>query len=101
MNDNHNKNSNHNKNKKNLNGLLIMVAWALVLTVAFNYLSAYSRQASTAATTHEIKYSQFLSMVEEDKVAAVEFVDSPTSWATPLTRTSPSSPCSWAAWTGT
>ena len=47
MNDNHNKNSNHNKNKKNLNGLLIMVAWALVLTVAFNYLSAYSRQAST------------------------------------------------------
>jgi len=40
MNDNHNKNSNHNKNKKNLNGLLIMVAWALVLTVAFNYLSA-------------------------------------------------------------
>ncbi len=75
MNDNHNKNSNHNKNKKNLNGLLIMVAWALVLTVAFNYLSAYSRQASTAATTHEIKYSQFLSMVEEDKVAAVEFVE--------------------------
>ena len=75
MNDNQNKNSNNNKNKKNLNGLLILVAWALVLTVAFNYLSAYSRQASTAATTHEIAYSQFLSLVEEDKVASVEFVE--------------------------
>ena len=56
--DNQNKNPNNNKNKKNLNGLLILVAWAVVLTVVFNYLSAYSRQASTAATTHQVQYSE-------------------------------------------
>ena len=46
MNDNQNRNN--NKNKKNLNGLLILLGWAVVLTVVFNYLSAYSRQATTA-----------------------------------------------------
>ena len=59
MNDNQNKNSNHNnKNKKNLNGLLILVAWAVVLTVLFNYLSVYSKQAASAETTHEIQLEQ-------------------------------------------
>ncbi len=74
MNDNQNrKPNNDNKNKKNMNGLLILLAWAVVLTVVFNYLSAYSQQANTAATTHEIKYSEFVELVEQDKVEAVEF----------------------------
>ena len=30
--------NNNNKNKKNFNGLLILLAWATVLTIAFNYL---------------------------------------------------------------
>ncbi len=73
--DNQNKNPNNNKNKKNLNGLLILVAWAVVLTVVFNYLSAYSRQASTAATTHQVQYSEFKRMVKEGKVESVVFTD--------------------------
>ena len=75
MDNNQNKNSNDNKNKKNINGLLILVGWAVGLTILFNYLSAYSRQASTAATTHEIMYSEFLELVEDDKVAEVVFTE--------------------------
>ena len=73
MNDNQNRNN--NKNKKNLNGLLILLAWAVVLTVVFNYLSAYSREATAAAETHEIKYSEFVDLVEQDKVKEVVFTD--------------------------
>ena len=76
MNDNQNKNSNHNnKNKKNLNGLLILVAWAIVLTVLFNYLSVYSKQAASAETTHEILYSEFKRLVREGQVESVELTE--------------------------
>ncbi len=76
MNDNQNKNSNHNnKNKKNLNGLLILVAWAVVLTVLFNYLSVYSKQAASAETTHEIQYSEFKRLVREGQVESVELTE--------------------------
>ena len=73
MNDHQNRNN--KKNKKNLNGLLILLAWAVVLTVVFNYLSAYSREATAAAETHEIKYSEFVGLVEQDKVKEVVFTD--------------------------
>ncbi len=74
--DNNNKNQNDNKNKKNINGLLILVIWAIVLTVVFNYLSAYSRQANAEASTHEILYTELLDMVEADQVEKVLLVDS-------------------------
>ncbi len=76
MNDNQNKNSNHNnKNKKNLNGLLILVAWAIVLTVLFNYLSVYSKQAASAETTHEIQYSEFKRLVREGQVESIALTE--------------------------
>ena len=76
MDDNQNRNSNNNnKNKKNINGLLILVAWAVGLTVIINYLSAYSRQAATAATTHEIMYSEFKDLVRSGKVESVLLKD--------------------------
>ena len=76
MNDNQNKNSNHNnKNKKNLNGLLILVAWAVVLTVLFNYLSVYSKQAASAETTHEIQYSEFKRLVREGQVESIRLTE--------------------------
>ncbi len=75
MDNNQNNNPNNNKNKKNVNGLLILVAWAIVLTVVFNYLSAASRQANTAASTHEIHYSEFQDLVEEGVVEEVLFAD--------------------------
>ena len=68
-------NSNNNKNKKNVNGLLILIAWAIGLTVIINYLSAYSRQAATAATTHEIMYSEFKDLVRDGKVESVLLKD--------------------------
>ena len=97
MNDNQNKNSNHNnKNKKNLNGLLILVAWAIVLTVLFNYLSVYSKQAASAETTHEIQYSEFKRLVREGQVESVELTEGKIEITT---RTSPSLPCRWASMT--
>ncbi|MDE7220876.1 MAG: ATP-dependent zinc metalloprotease FtsH [Oscillospiraceae bacterium] len=73
--DNNNNKQNNNKNKKNVNGLLILVIWAVGLTVVFNYLSAYSRQANSAASTHEILYTELLDMVDAGQVERVLLVD--------------------------
>ena len=70
-----NNNNNGNKNKKNTSGLLTLLAWAIGLTVLFNFLSAYSQQATVAATTHEIKYSEFIDLVEDGIVEEVIFQD--------------------------
>ena len=75
MDNNQNNNQNNNKNRKNINGLLILVAWAVALTVVFNYLSATSRQASATASTHEIMYTELLDLVEADQVQQVLVVD--------------------------
>ena len=75
MNDNQNNKNDHNKNRKNFNGLLILLAWAVGLTIVFNYFSVYSKQVNTAATTHEILYSEFLELVKDDKVSSVTFKD--------------------------
>ena len=37
-----NKNNKNNKNSNRLRGVLTLVLWAVVLTVAMNYISAYS-----------------------------------------------------------
>lgn len=79
-----NNNDNNNKNRKNFNGLMILLGWAVALTVVFNYISAYSRQANVEATTHEIPYSEFVDLVESDKVAAVEFASDGTLKITPV-----------------
>ena len=70
-------NNNNNKNNKNkkVNGLLILVIWAVGLTVVFNYLSAYSRQASATASTHEIQYSEFKQLVKDGQVESVVLTD--------------------------
>ena len=84
QNKNSNKNSNQNKNKKNFNGLLMLLGWAVVLTVVFNYLAAYSQQADTASSTHEISYSEFLELVER---ATWQRSSSPTvCWRSPRWR---------------
>ena len=72
---NNDQNSNNNKNKKNIRGLLVLLGWALVLTIALNFLSDYSQKASTAASTHEIHYSEFIELVENDQVKEVVFKD--------------------------
>ena len=73
-----NNDQNNNKNGKgrnNLRGILTLVAWALVLTVGFNYLNAYNRNATNKSTSHEIKYSEMLDLIENDKAKEVLFKD--------------------------
>ena len=73
-----NNDQNNNKNGKgrnNLRGILTLVAWALVLTVGFNYLNAYNRNATNKSTSHEIKYSEMLDLIENDKAEEVLFKD--------------------------
>ena len=70
---------NKRNDKKNQNkpsrwrGVLTLVAWSLVLTVVMNYLTAYSINTANKASSHEIKYSQFLELVETGKVESVLF----------------------------
>ena len=73
--------NNNNKNGKgnkggNLRGILTLIAWALVLTVAFNYFNAYNRNTANKSTSHEIKYSEMIDMVEKNQVEEILFKDS-------------------------
>ena len=72
---NHDKNNKNGKGRSNLRGILTLVAWALVLTVAFNYFTAYNSNATNKATSHEIKYSEMVSLIESGKVDEVLFKD--------------------------
>ena len=81
-----NSKNNQNKNGKPnryLRGILTLIAWALIFTVGFNYLSAYTGNASNRSTSYEVKYSEFIEMVKNDQVADVEFKDN-TVYATPV-----------------
>ena len=53
--------------------ILTLAIVALVLTIVFNYLSDYTREATAAATTHEIPYSEFIDLVESGQVERVDF----------------------------
>ncbi len=78
-----NKNSKNNKNGKNFRGVLTLIMWAVVLTVVFNYISAYSSNTANKTTSHEVEYSQFIAMVKEDNVKEIVFKDD-TIYITPV-----------------
>ena len=84
---NNNGSNNNNRGGKNgkgnFRGVLTLIAWALVLTVAFNYFNAYNRNAANKTSSHEIKYSEMVTMIEKDQVAEVLFKDS-TIYITPV-----------------
>ena len=66
---NNNSSNNSNRSGKNgknggFRGVLTLIVWALVLTVAFQYFNAYNNNAANKSTSHEIKYSDMISMVE-------------------------------------
>ena len=83
--DPNNKNNQNKNGKPNryLRGILTLIAWALIFTVGFNYLSAYTGNASNRSTSYEVKYSEFIEMVKNDQVADVEFKDN-TVYAIPV-----------------
>ena len=64
--DPNNKNNQNKNGKPNryLRGILTLIAWALIFTVGFNYLSAYTGNASNRSTSYEVKYSEFIEMVK-------------------------------------
>jgi len=70
-----NNQNNNNRNKRNLNGLFILIAWTVGLTIMMNYFSAWSSQNRTAAATHEIMYSELKEMVRAGQVEKVVFAD--------------------------
>ena len=84
---NNNGSNNNNRGGKNgkgnFRGVLTLIAWALVLTVAFNYFNAYNRNAANKTSSHEIKYSEMVTMIEKDQVDEVLFKDS-TIYITPV-----------------
>ncbi|MBQ6116515.1 MAG: ATP-dependent metallopeptidase FtsH/Yme1/Tma family protein, partial [Oscillospiraceae bacterium] len=82
-NNSNNKNNNNDKPNRSLRGILTLVIWAVVLTVVFNYFSAYTRNDSNRSTSFEIKYSDFIQIVEDDQAKSVVFKDS-TIYLTPV-----------------
>ena len=85
---NNNSSNNNNRGGKNgknggFRGVLTLIVWALVLTVAFQYFNAYNNNAANKSTSHEIKYSDMISMIEKDQVKEVLFKDS-TIYVTPV-----------------
>ena len=82
-NNDNNKNNKNDKPNRSLRGILTLVIWAVVLTVVFNYFSAYTRNDSNRSTSFEIKYSDFIQIVEDDQAKSVVFKDS-TIYLTPV-----------------
>ena len=81
-----NNNQNNNKNGKpsrNARGIIMIILWAVLLTVGWNYISAYRSNASNRSTSHEIKYSDFIRIVESDQAESVIFKDG-TIYLTPV-----------------
>ncbi len=80
---NNNQNNKNGKNNKNLKGVLTLVIWAVALTVAINYFSAYAGNSANKSTSHEVPYSDLWELVEQDKIESVSF-ESGTVYATPV-----------------
>ena len=78
-----NNNNKNSKNNRNLRGVLVLLAWAVVLTIGFNYFAAYTGNTANKSTSFEVDFSALADLVREDKIARVEFEDSKI-FATPI-----------------
>jgi len=78
-----NKNNKPGRGGRNMRGVVTLVVWAIILTVIFNYISAYTSNSSNRATSHEIQYSEFLQLVRDGKVRQVVLRDG-TIYASPV-----------------
>ena len=83
MDSKNNKNNENSKNNRNLRGVLVLLAWAVVLTIGFNYFAAYTGNTANKSTSFEVDFSALADLVREDKIARVEFEDSKI-FATPI-----------------
>lgn len=83
MNQNNNKNDKNGGNN-NLRGILTLVFWALLLTVAISYAGTYMNSEAGKTSSVEIQYSEFIELVEKDKVTDVSFEDNNLLMITPV-----------------
>ena len=66
-----------------MRGVVTLIIWALVLTVVFNYINAYSNNLTKRASSHEIPYSQLIDLIQEDQVAELK-IENGVLYATPV-----------------
>ena len=74
--DQNNRNNRNDKNRSRRGGMWSIVLWALLLTIAVNYLSVMLDQARSAESSCEIAYSELRDLVQEGKVKSLEVGDS-------------------------
>ena len=72
MNQNDNKNSKNNKNG-NWRGVVSLLCWAALLTIVISYASNYLGNAASHTGSAEIRYSDFLDLLEDGQVSEVQF----------------------------
>ena len=84
MDPNNKKDQKNNQNRnRNMRGVVTLIIWALVLTVVFNYINAYSNNLTKRASSHEIPYSQLIDLIQEDQVAELK-IEKGVLYATPV-----------------
>ena len=84
MDPNNKKDQKNNQNRnRNMRGVVTLIIWALVLTVVFNYINAYSNNLTKRASSHEIPYSQLIGLIQEDQVAELK-IENGVLYATPV-----------------
>ena len=84
MDPNNKKDQKNNQNRnRNMWGVVTLIIWALVLTVVFNYINAYSNNLTKRASSHEIPYSQLIDLIQEDQVAELK-IENGVLYATPV-----------------
>ena len=71
MNQNDKRNDQNNKGGKNLQGVLRLVAWALLLTLVLRYAGLYINSKTGNAASAEIPYSTFIDLIEDGKAESV------------------------------
>ena len=69
--DQNDKNNKNRRGNRNLLGAVKLVAWALVLTLVFYCTSSYMGSAGKQASNINIKYSDFIAMMEGKQVEDV------------------------------
>ncbi len=74
MNQNDNKNNKNDKNN-NWRGVISLLCWAALLTIVISYASNYLGSAASHTGSAEIRYTDFLDLLEEGQVSEVQ-VDS-------------------------
>ena len=84
MDPNNKKDQKNNQNRnRNMRGVVTLIIWALVLTVVFNYINAYSNNLTKRASSHEIPYSQLIDLIQENQVAELK-IENGVLYATPV-----------------